>query len=47
MGPLRARYDELMAPDSELDDLLAAGAARARVRAGEVLGGVRAAVGMS
>ncbi len=46
MGPLRARYDELMAPDSELDELLAAGAARARVRAGEVLGGVRDAVGM-
>jgi hypothetical protein len=35
-----------MAPDSELDELLAAGAAKARVRAGEVLAGVRAAVGM-
>jgi tryptophanyl-tRNA synthetase len=46
MAPLRARYDELMAPDSELDELLAAGATRARVRAGEVLAGVRAAVGM-
>ena len=46
MAPLRARYDALMAPDSELDELLAAGAAKARVRAGEVLAGVRAAVGM-
>lgn len=46
LGPLRARYDELMAPGSELDDLLAAGAVKARVRAQEVLGNVRAAIGI-
>jgi len=46
LSPLRARYDELMADDSELEDLLVAGAARARVRAREVLANVRAAVGI-
>lgn len=46
LGPLRARYDELMSPGSELDDLLANGAARARQRAQAVLSGVRAAVGI-
>jgi tryptophanyl-tRNA synthetase len=46
LGPMRTRYEELMAPGSDLDELLAAGAARARARAGEVLGGVRAAVGI-
>lgn len=46
LGPLRTRYDELMAPGSELDDLLAAGAERARTRAQAVLTGVRTAVGI-
>ncbi|MBN9112840.1 MAG: tryptophan--tRNA ligase [Pseudonocardia sp.] len=46
LGPLRARYDELMLPGSELTDLLAAGADKARVRAREVLGRVREATGI-
>ncbi|HYI60958.1 MAG TPA: tryptophan--tRNA ligase [Acidimicrobiales bacterium] len=46
LAPLRARYDELMAPGSELDDVLAEGAARARARADDLVARVRAAVGM-
>jgi len=46
LTPLRARYDELMEPDSELDALLAAGAERARARARVVLSNVRTAVGI-
>lgn len=46
LGPLRARYDALMAPGSELDDILAAGAERARARARVVLGNVREATGV-
>jgi tryptophanyl-tRNA synthetase len=45
LTPLRARYDALMEPNSELDALLAAGADRARQRARPVLEGARAAVG--
>jgi tryptophanyl-tRNA synthetase len=47
IGPLRARYDELMAPGSDLDDLLEAGAVRARARAKVVLDRVRDAVGIA
>jgi tryptophanyl-tRNA synthetase len=46
LGSLRERYDSLMAPDSELDDLLAAGAERARARANIVLTNVREATGI-
>jgi tryptophanyl-tRNA synthetase len=46
LTPLRGRYAELMEPGSELDDILADGARRARERAGRVLGAVRAAVGV-
>jgi tryptophanyl-tRNA synthetase len=46
IGTLRARYDELMEPHSELDDLLAAGAERARRRARVVLSNVRSAIGI-
>ena len=46
LTPLRSRYAELMEPGSELDDILADGARRARERAGRVLGAVRAAVGV-
>ncbi|HET9255474.1 MAG TPA: tryptophan--tRNA ligase [Pseudonocardiaceae bacterium] len=46
LGPLRARYDELMAPGSELDGMLADGAAKARDRARDVLSNVRDAVGI-
>jgi tryptophanyl-tRNA synthetase len=45
LGPLRGRYEALVAPGSELDDILADGARRARARARRVLGSVRAAVG--
>ncbi|MDA8370394.1 MAG: tryptophan--tRNA ligase [Nocardiopsaceae bacterium] len=45
-GPMRERYDELVAPGSELDDILEAGAARARERSRATLAKVRAAVGM-
>jgi tryptophanyl-tRNA synthetase len=47
IGPLRARYEELMAPGSDLDDLLEAGAVRARARAKVVLDRVRDAVGIA
>lgn len=46
LGPLRARYDALMAPGSELDDILAAGAEKARARARSVLSSVREAAGI-
>jgi tryptophanyl-tRNA synthetase len=46
LGPLRVRYEKLMAPGSELDDILAAGAGRARARARTVLSGVRGAIGI-
>lgn len=46
LGPLRARYDELMAPDSDLDAILARGGEIARERASRVLRGVRRAVGV-
>ncbi|MGI9002836.1 MAG: tryptophan--tRNA ligase [Pseudonocardia sp.] len=45
-GPLRARDDERMTPGSELDDLLAHGAAKARARARIVLSNVRDAIGL-
>ncbi|MBI2780930.1 MAG: tryptophan--tRNA ligase [Chloroflexi bacterium] len=45
LAPLRERYDALVAPGSELDDMLAHGAMRARERALPVLEGVRTAVG--
>lgn len=46
LAPLRERYLALMEPDSELDDVLAAGAERARRRAAPILAGVRHAVGL-
>jgi tryptophanyl-tRNA synthetase len=46
LGPLRARYDDLMGEGRELEDILQAGAAKARVRAKAVLAGVRSAVGI-
>jgi tryptophanyl-tRNA synthetase len=46
LGPLRERYDTLMAPGSELDALLAAGAERARTRARVVLHKIREATGI-
>lgn len=46
LGPMRARYDELMTPGSELDDVLARGGAWARERASRVLADVRRAVGV-
>ncbi|KUP96213.1 tryptophan--tRNA ligase [Thermobifida cellulosilytica] len=46
VAPMRERYEQLMAPDSELDDILAEGARRARERARRVLAQVRAAIGI-
>jgi tryptophanyl-tRNA synthetase len=46
LTPLRERYEQLMAPDSELDDLLAAGGRQARERAKPILDGVRKAIGI-
>lgn len=46
LEPLRARYNALMEPDSDLDAVLAAGAARARARARVVLANVRQATGI-
>jgi tryptophanyl-tRNA synthetase len=46
LTPLRERYEELLAPGSELDGILAAGAEKARIRARPVLAGVRDAVGV-
>ena len=47
IGGLRARYDELMEPGSELDGLLESGAEKARKRAQPVLTAARKAVGIS
>lgn len=46
-GPARVRYDELMARPDDLEDILADGAARARLVARGVLERVRAACGLS
>lgn len=46
LEPLRARYEELVAPDSELDGILARGGEVARERASRVLRDVRRAVGV-
>jgi len=46
MGPMRERYEKLMQPDSELEELLAIGAAKARKRAAPVLEQVRRAIGI-
>ncbi len=47
LGPKRARYEELMASESELDDILASGLDRARERARRVLKDVRSAIGIA
>ena len=47
LGPMRDRYNELMAEDSELESILVAGAEKARTRAREVLANVRHAVGVA
>jgi tryptophanyl-tRNA synthetase len=44
--PMRDRYEELIAPGSDLDDILAAGADRARARSRATLAKVRTAVGI-
>jgi len=46
LAPLRERYFELMEPDSRLNDILAAGADKARKRAQPTLAEVRKAVGI-
>lgn len=46
LGPKRERYEELMASETELDDILASGLERARERARRVLGNVRTAIGI-
>jgi tryptophanyl-tRNA synthetase len=46
LGPLRTRYDALMTPGSELDDVLTAGGEKARARARLVLNNVREATGI-
>ncbi|HEX2298547.1 MAG TPA: tryptophan--tRNA ligase, partial [Pseudonocardiaceae bacterium] len=46
LAPMRERYDALMAPDSELDGVLAAGAEKARKRTTSVLHQVRQAIGI-
>jgi len=46
LAPMRERYDALMQPESELDEVLAAGAEKARKRASAVLDQVRRAVGI-
>lgn len=45
-APMRERYEALMAPDSELDAILEAGARRARERSRATLARVRRAVGI-
>lgn len=47
LGPKRARYEELMASETELDDILASGLDRARERARRVLRDVRSAIGIA
>ncbi|MGH3519387.1 MAG: tryptophan--tRNA ligase [Haloechinothrix sp.] len=44
LAPMRSRYEELMAPDSELDDLLATGAEKAQARAVPMLRAVKGAM---
>lgn len=46
LGPLRARYNALVEPGSELDDVLTSGAEKARSRASVVLTKVREATGI-
>lgn len=46
LAPMRERYEALMAPDSELDEVLAAGAEKARKRTTSVLHQVRQAIGI-
>ncbi len=46
-GPMRETYQRLMAPESELNHLLAVGAERARRRAEGVLDPIREAIGIS
>ncbi|MFE1168588.1 tryptophan--tRNA ligase [Nocardiopsis sp. NPDC058789] len=46
LGPKRERYEELMASETELDEILDSGLERARSRARRVLGDVRAAIGI-
>jgi len=46
IGPLRARYEALIAKPAEIEDILQAGAARARVIATPFLATLRAAVGL-
>lgn len=47
VGPARAKYDALMADPAKIDDLLAKGAAKARVTARATLERVRKAIGIS
>jgi tryptophanyl-tRNA synthetase len=47
LSPLRARYNALMDPESELDALLATGAEKARKRAAPVLAQVHKAIGIT
>ena len=47
LGAKRDRYEELMASETELDDILASGLDRARERARRVLKDVRSAIGIS
>lgn len=47
LGPKRDRYEELMASETELDDILASGLDRARERARRVLKDVRSAIGIA
>ena len=46
LAPMRERYEALMEPGSDLDDVLARGGKIARERAGRVLGSVRKAIGV-
>lgn len=46
LEPMREQYNALMEPGSELDDILAAGAEKARARASVVLARVREATGI-
>ncbi|MEU3016487.1 MULTISPECIES: tryptophan--tRNA ligase [unclassified Nocardiopsis] len=46
LGPKRERYEELMASETELDEILDSGLERARSRARRVLADVRAAIGI-
>jgi tryptophanyl-tRNA synthetase len=46
LGPVRERYDEIRADEDELEDVLAAGAGKARALASETLADVREAMGV-